>query len=365
MKQVVQEAKEAAEEVQNGPVIPSLNRRRVPGKISSPALRNQLEDTTNEFSEICDGSATLVQTQIEVHPRMCSDEHIKAVDTSHESLDSTKYKSLAPVFRNLEPVNNNDCANNEKTKKLPLIRKKKNFKRIFIRSRSKKSMVHNGFETDESQRLNLASPAAQSTMLQKSAQVNVSLHETRLRDDGTSTKRNDSSEYSESPNEDKEQLSSRTEASREMVSLINRQSVDGKSMCDVTINGLTMNQSDLLDLFEATEARSVSMMTTEEALIITTKFHRRKNGNETVQTEDDSQKQSGAPNLMIPPIYVTDYSTNETSYRAFRKMKKTHRTAPRAGERVEGPSGRRRLPKIISVVFSLRGKHRDTSHENN
>lgn len=135
-------------------------------------------------------------------------------------------------------------------------------------------MTVSGFETDESQRLN--NPAAQSTMIKKSGQV-----------------------------DDKEQLSSRIEALRGMV--INSQSIDGKSMCDVRINGLTKDQSDLLDLLEATEGK-VSMMTTKEEHIITMKFHRRKNGNETVQTENDSEKQSLAPNRIIPPIYVSDYS---------------------------------------------------------
>lgn len=95
---------------------------RVPEKISSPALRNHQDMDTENY----DGPA-IVQAQIEVHP---------GSSTSHETLDSTKYKSFEPVFHNLEPANNNDCSNNEKTKKLPSIRKKmKYMKRIFICSR--------------------------------------------------------------------------------------------------------------------------------------------------------------------------------------------------------------------------------------
>lgn len=241
--------------------------------------------------------------------------------------------------------------------------------------RTEKSMIFKGYETDETERLNLPvpnlhvnqrSPMQHSTLLRRSRLDNVSTS-TRISANVSDIRRpneaskNHSSDKNETLKQPESDYScSNNEELQEMVSLIKRQSVNGKSVCDVRISGLTMNQSELLDLFEATrsETRSASIMTTKEASIISIKFHRQGNGSGGVHSRDGSffedtlnkickslpeglspfnvfrsQERSGTSeashnvrnNRANPTIKVTDHSSlsksrNETSYMAMPKI---------------------------------------------
>lgn len=60
-----------------------------------------------------------------------------------------------------------------------------------------------------------------------------------------------------------------------------------KSICNLTINDITMNQTQLSDIFEST-SMSTSVLTTTEALIITLKFYRDEKNNEMPRKKDIS-----------------------------------------------------------------------------
>nr|XP_033340078.1 uncharacterized protein LOC117228427 [Megalopta genalis] len=274
-RQVVQQTKPvSSEKAQISPAIPTLNQSRISGK-------NHLENITNAPPSVCDGSVRVVQADIEVHPEM----HLSR---NQESLDSTKYVSFQA---------DQNCLNVEKAKKRASFLKKLNFKRIKTCTRSKTSI-----------------PAAQSTMLQDGKAVNASssnrisanILETKSQDVGASAKETGLNGNGESREENCERRPSKT--LQEIVPLINNRPAGEKLMCNIRINGLAMNQTDL-DLLESTEGktRSVSMTTTEETFVISIEFDRRRNFK-----ENKPQKQTRTPNVVIPPIYVTDYSTKRS-----------------------------------------------------
>ncbi|XP_076248682.1 uncharacterized protein LOC143188359 [Calliopsis andreniformis] len=354
---------------------------RISTRIWSRELRRQLESITDSSLEPCCGTTKVVQAQIEANPR-------SSVSNSHEAskLLKSKRSSHGSVF-------DQGYLNDEKGKKISSVvaNKLKNLKKTLIcprlamevefilreklyyyeirgqlHIRTNKSLVFTSYETDETQRLNLPipsfnhrSPAEQSTLFQKnhldnvstSTRISANVSDARRQNDEILTKHDNLERNNETPlklSED-DYSSSKKEELQEIVSLIKRQSVNGKSVCDVRISGLMMNQSELLELFEATrgETRSASIVTTEEASIISIKFHRHSSSHKKAHEKDSSffedslrklykslperledlspfkvfrsQERSGPSNRVTPTIQVSDHSSrnkskNETSY---------------------------------------------------
>ncbi|XP_015438899.1 PREDICTED: uncharacterized protein LOC107193879 [Dufourea novaeangliae] len=359
MKQVVQETKPVpSKETQIVPVKPPRrDRRRVSANMWSSALKNQLDQITNESTDVSGGTTKIMRAQIEVNP---------SAPSNQEASDSLGYKSLHPGDRiSPELVDGQSHTNDERARRLSsaVVKKWKNLKKNLMCSRTKKAMILRDSESDETQRLNLPvpasvqrAPAAQSTMLQKTRLVDVSTS-TRIsgniQTDQYSMKQNNNNENNESRMRSSDQANPRPEALDGMVSLIKRRSVNGKSIVDVRIDGLVMNQSELLDLFEVTrsKSRSASIVTTEEASIISIKFHRRRNSTESMHSKDNSfledslvkfqksilevfkdlsfsrlfgsREQSRNSNPATPSIQISNYtrmlygSRNETSYKKY------------------------------------------------
>lgn len=63
--------------------------------------------------------------------------------------------------------------------------------------------------------------------------------------------------------------------------------LDEKSICNLAINDITMNQTQLSDIFES-RSMSTSVRTTTEALIITLKFYREERNNGMPRKKDTS-----------------------------------------------------------------------------
>ncbi|XP_031826599.1 uncharacterized protein LOC116424397 [Nomia melanderi] len=254
MKQVVQDTKPvSSEEPQVVPVIPPLNRRRLSGKIWSSALKNQLENITNASSDMHGGSLKIVQAQVEARP-------VTSVSDNCEILDSTTYKPVQHEFAISAGLDSNHNYLNDEKARRPssIVKKLKNLKTL-IWTRGNKSVSFKEFESDETQRLNLpastqCAPSAQSTILHKSRIVDASTS-TRISRNTLETKPQDE----ENNESSKEQLCPGTEVLQEVMSLLSRPPVNGKSKCDINISGLAVSQSDLLSLLSATGEVTISL----------------------------------------------------------------------------------------------------------
>ncbi|XP_076686106.1 uncharacterized protein LOC143378235 [Andrena cerasifolii] len=367
IQQVVQEAEPVpAEEAQIVSVKPPRERRRISTRIWSPALRNQLENITNSSSEVSGRNMIVVQAQIEAKPRALGSSSHEA-SGMHQSISFPPDYSTSPGL-----VLNRKYLRDEKWRKKSsiVVKKLKNMKRTLICSRSDKSTDIKEYTADETQRLNLpvfpaadqCLPVDHSTMLRKSRVVDASTS-TRISGNISGTKRQNDEIVRKHDNSNRSDgaCSKRAEIDRpysnpgglgEMVSLIKHRSVNGKSVCDVRISGLTMNQSDLVDLLEATGGAtpSASIVTTEEASIFSIKFQRPGNNSGEMRANDSSflegslnkllkilperleesalfrlfrsKEQSKPSNPAPPSIKISDHSTtlgrsrNETSYLA-------------------------------------------------
>ncbi|OAD58523.1 hypothetical protein WN48_11028 [Eufriesea mexicana] len=291
VKQVVEDAGPVSmEEPRTVSVKLPPDRRRVSSKIWSTALQNQLKDITNSSSEIC-GSTRVVQAQIEVKPTNLRGRK----DSLGDDCDNSS--RCASTENHLT---------NEKGRKLSFVAKKlKNLKKTIISSRPACSV-----RRFRNQRLsiplethNQPSPIVECSSLlpnnrfvDVSTSTRISANASNLRaqhDEAMASYSNRLSENGETSkqtgNDHQSIVNSKSETLQEVVSLIKRQSIKGKSICDVTINGLAINHAELLDLFEASEGetRSASIVSTKEASIISIKFHRRRN-DELSDTKDTS-----------------------------------------------------------------------------
>ncbi|XP_017787770.1 PREDICTED: uncharacterized protein LOC108570421 [Habropoda laboriosa] len=354
MEQVAREAGPvSSEEARIVPVKPPRNRVRVKKRIWSSALTGQLENITNSSSEV-GGTTKVVQAQIEGNPVNCASSQAFEpfrCDYGNSSRNGSSQNHLKP----------------EKARKLSsgFGKKWKNLKKALISSSSEQPTLFKGTETDNTERLNVPartlkpySPLQYSAMLQKSRLVDASTStrisaNARAQNDETVAKRGSLHNNVETHSTRNDSPYPNTGTLQEVASLINDQSVDGKLLCDVSIRGLAMNQAQFLDLFEASEGstRTASIVTTEEASIISIKFHRPRNTNENLQTSDTSffecplkklyknlpeifeispisklfksQEVSERSNPVAPSIHVSDHSRslnnsrNETSYIAF------------------------------------------------
>ncbi|XP_043260359.1 uncharacterized protein LOC122401957 [Colletes gigas] len=340
-------------------------RHRTSTKIWSSPLRKQLERSRNLSGGTCHSTNRVVQAQIETNPIAC-------VSNNNQVSELLRRRSfrLDHVDSPRQDTNLRN-ANDKPPRKLSSVvyKKWKKLKKMIIPSRSRNSVPFDDVVIDDTQRLNLpgtasdqpSSPAKQSTMLQTNQSVDVSTS-TRMSVNALPMRNQTDEIVTNQCNVDEniETLSkqgtndrqcSNAEAMQEAVSLIKRQTFDGKSVCDVRITGLSMNQSQLLDLLESTgsQTRSASIVTTEEASIISIKFYHRRDSGETIQTKDNSSfegpfwkfyknlperledmsfssffRSQEQPRKLNPPsIYVSDHSRtpngsrNNTSYIRF------------------------------------------------
>ncbi|XP_054006601.1 uncharacterized protein LOC128891241 isoform X1 [Hylaeus anthracinus] len=261
-------------------------RRRTSTKIWSTPLRKKLKHITDSSAEMCCGTKTVVQAQIEPNPML----------NNNEDSESFRCKSLRNDHDSPGQASNQQKLNDERTKKTSSAFGKKWKKlKILFRIRSKKSVPFKDFEIDKIQRLNVPistsghrSPSKHAAQLNR-CDVSTSTMISRNQNNEIVENCNDSDKTIEIPSKEEiDQRYSNAKAIQEAVSLTNRSSVDGKSVCDLRITGLTMNQSQLLDLFEATggQTRTASIVTTEEASIISIKFYHRRNSNEATDATD-------------------------------------------------------------------------------
>nr|XP_012143655.1 PREDICTED: uncharacterized protein LOC105662824 isoform X1 [Megachile rotundata] len=260
-KQVVRDVGQVStKESRIVPYKTSLNQKRTSTKIWSSAMRGKLNRIKSSSTELC-GSSKVVRAQVEVNPSSSSSNEASDI---HGHIHSNSSR-LTSSQSNLA---------DEKVRKLSsvAVKKWKNLKRTLICSRSEKSTVQK-----EAGKEGLTVPTHNSTSryspLQKSRLVDVSTS-TRLSanvQNEPMTKNN----LENSNESQKVRRCSSAEALQEIASLIQSQSINGTSICDVKIKGLTMNQTDLMNLFQATnQSGTPSIIATEEASIISIKFHR-------------------------------------------------------------------------------------------
>ncbi|CAL7935229.1 unnamed protein product [Xylocopa violacea] len=300
-KQVVTEA-ESQIESQIVPANPLLQRRRYhkaqSSRIWSSALSNQLDIIRNSSSEIC-GTRRVVKAQIESQP-------INSASKSQNLLSTTRSESYDSRY------NSSNSLVDDKVRKLSsaIVKKWKSLKKTLIRPRSNRLKVSNHLKTVNAQTLSVPiatlnlpnSPFQYSAILQRNRGIDVSTstrlsasdtdvrtckQEMKIRED-KDDKKNEASKQNDLQNDHKSLINSDMETLQELMSLIKHHSVNGKLICDLSISGLAMNQTQLINLFEATSgsAKSASIVTSEEASIISTKF--RKNSNELSSTKDSS-----------------------------------------------------------------------------
>lgn len=180
---------------------------------------------------------------------------------------------------------------------------------------------------------NNLSPIKHSMMLHKNRPASV-FTSTRVSVSGSNLRPTDDEAMARNGNKMEEYDGISKKFQNDHPSIVN---LNEKSICNLTINDITMNQTQLSDIFES-PSMSTSVLTTTEALIITLKFYREEKNNGMpgkkdisfcqfpflriiaslpAMFEDFSTKlfSSQQTKNSIPSIRVSDYSKTATNSR--------------------------------------------------
>ncbi|XP_026673174.1 uncharacterized protein LOC113464870 isoform X2 [Ceratina calcarata] len=255
----------------------TYKQHRVSGGIWSSVLKDQLQNITNSSSEV-HGSRRIVRAQIERNPTSSS---------SIEPIDAV--------------VNNHNCSGrvpipshvtDQEARKLPsssaIIKRLKKILRRRSQKALSKHVKSDGNQSVPTQTLNQCSPLKRKSV-STSTRLSVNGSNVKTRN-GEVIIRHDSDNDETVRHLRPDSHQSNTGPFQEMVSLIKRESTNGNSVCDLRIRGLVVNQSQLLELFNAAEgvSRNASIVTTEEASVLTIKFNRRRESSEGSFTRNTS-----------------------------------------------------------------------------
>lgn len=268
---------------------------RRPSGIWSVTLKEQLRRMSDSSSGTC-ARPKSVRTDVEVHPR-------NYVSSSSEGrTDPFTFLSLPrDGSGSSKSLSTKGGLEDEKGRRISelVVRKWRILKKSLIRTRSNKPSLAEEAETEvEKQRLGIPvpvlpgqSPVGHSTMLRKhrlidastSTKISQNILEPRERNgqviaEAKGVERNHGI-LSLRPREAGADAVNTTdgEIMQSMMSLIERDSISQEQpVCDLRITGLSLSQAELLDLLEAAGAKrkSTSVITTEEASVISIKFHK-------------------------------------------------------------------------------------------
>ena len=241
--------------------------------IWAPALQNQLDNITNSSSEAC-RNTTIVQAQIEALPmNITTDDTAESVrdyyanspqhSPRHSYLTDKKTKKLkwrTEIFSRLGQLRAKDLKTNESGQKF------------------RNQMLDIPTRTS-----NNLSPIGHSMALHKNRSASV-FTSTRISVSGSNLRPMDDEAMATNGNKMEEYDGISKKFQNDYPSIVN---LNEKSICNLAINDITMNRSQLSDIFEST-SMSTSVLTTTGALIITLKFYREENNNGMPRKKDIS-----------------------------------------------------------------------------
>ncbi|XP_003486646.1 uncharacterized protein LOC100740006 [Bombus impatiens] len=241
--------------------------------IWAPALKNQLDNITNSSSEACKNT-TIVQAQIEARPmNITTDDTAESLrdDSANSSQHSSRRSYLtdkrikrlkwkAEICSRLGKLRGKDIKSNESDQKF-------RNQKLDIPART----------------FNNLSPIEHPMTLHKNRPASV-FTSTRISVSGSNLRPTNDEAMAKNGNimEGYDGISKKFQ--NDHPSIVD---LDEKSICNLAINDITMNQTQLSNIFES-RSMSTSVRTTTEALIITLKFYREERNNGMPRKKDTS-----------------------------------------------------------------------------
>ncbi|XP_043587324.1 uncharacterized protein LOC122569796 [Bombus pyrosoma] len=242
--------------------------------IWAPALKNQLDNITNSSSEVC-RNTTIVQAQIEARPMNITTDDIYAESLRDDYANSSQHSPRRSYLTD------------KRTKKLKW--KKEICSRLGqlkvkdLKTNESRQKFRNQKLDIPARTFNNLSPIQHSTTLHKNRLASV-FTSTRISVSGSNLRPTDDEAMAKNGNKMEEYDGISKKFQNDHPSIVN---LNEKSICNLAINDITMNQAQLSDIFEST-SMSTSVLTTKEALIITLKFYREERNNGMPRKKDTS-----------------------------------------------------------------------------
>ncbi|XP_071873438.1 uncharacterized protein isoform X2 [Bombus fervidus] len=241
--------------------------------IWAPALQNQLDNITNSSSEAC-RNTTIVQAQMEVRPmNIATDDTAESVrdDYANSPQHSSKRSYLTDKRTKKLKWKTEICS------RLGQLRAKD------LKTNESGQKFRNQMLDIPTRTSNNLSPIRHSMTLHKNRSASV-FTSTRISVNGSNFRPMDDEAMATNGNKMEEYDGISKKFQNDYPSIVN---LNEKSICNLAINDITMNRTQLSDIFES-KSMSTSVLTTTGALIITLKFYREENNNEMPRKKDTS-----------------------------------------------------------------------------